>query len=75
MSIDKKKMVAVTAALFNYIKTEEEALGYACAEPVQEPSQPVTLCTSNLNYPSVWSCAGRNAQMQMRSMMQIRAFK
>ncbi|MBF0468987.1 MAG: hypothetical protein HQK61_08900 [Desulfamplus sp.] len=75
MNMDKKKMAAITTAVFTYIKTEEEALGHACGETVQEPLQSVSLCTSSLNYPSVWGCAGRSSQMQMRSMMQMRAFK
>lgn len=75
MSMDRKKLAAVTAAVFNYIKTEEEAACYASEQTEQGQLQPVTSYGGHPNYPSVWGISGRNAQMQMRSMMQIRAFK
>jgi len=73
MSIDKKKLAAITAAVFTYIKTQEEAQSAQINMPTDLiDSSGVTSDYSNF---SLWGYAGRSAQMQMRSMMQIRAFK
>lgn len=72
--MDRKKMAAVTAAIFTYIKTEEEAA--CCVKGAgKEQLQPITSCGVAPHHPSVWGAAGRSTQMQMRSMMQMRAFK
>lgn len=78
MSVDKKKLAAITTAVFTYIKMQEEtAVGSTgVAYPANTTLQP---CLSNLgnnpNYVSIWGLAGRNAQMNIRSMMQMRTFK
>ncbi|MBF0209542.1 MAG: hypothetical protein HQK68_01525 [Desulfamplus sp.] len=70
--MDKKKLAAITAAVFTYIKTKE-------ATEV-EPSSLPQVCDPDFgknqqNYPNIWGLAGRTSQMNMRSMMQMRAFK
>ncbi|MEA3279653.1 MAG: hypothetical protein U9Q38_03505 [Thermodesulfobacteriota bacterium] len=66
---DKKKIVAAISAVMNYIRTEEEI---ACNQPVdalgQDPysSAPVQL--------KLWGISGRQAQMQMRNLMQMKGF-
>ena len=70
--MDKKKLAAITAAVFTYIKTQEEA---AFAPPSFEQSCVPSFAANPQNYPSVWGLAGRNTQMNMRSMMQMRTFK
>ncbi len=66
---NKKKMAAAISAVTNYIRTEEEII---CNQPAdalnQAPylSAPVQL--------KLWGISGRQAQMQMRSMMQMKGF-
>jgi len=66
---NKKKMAAATAAVMNYIRTEEEIV---CMQPDQALGQaqylsaPVQL--------KLWGISGRQAQMQMRNMMQMKGF-
>ena len=70
--MDNKKMAAATAAVFEYIRSEEEALclqaaaaGRAAAPAVAiPPAAPARL----------WAVGGRQQQMQLRSLMQWRAF-
>jgi len=66
---DKKKIVAATAAVMSYIKTEEEAVGMQSAIVTDSNdfvSRPVPL--------NLWGISGRQAQMQMRGLMQMKAF-
>ena len=68
MTIDAKKMAAISAAIFTYIKTGEEAAYYAAqaeAADAQDAAIPVTGPIPNL-----WGTSGRSDIMQMRSMMQ-----
>ncbi|RZB31591.1 MAG: hypothetical protein SRB2_04560 [Desulfobacteraceae bacterium Eth-SRB2] len=67
-----KKISAAISAVMNYIKTEEEAiyiqsLAVPAVEPIPEAyaAAPVKL----------WGMSGRQAQMQMRNMMQMKTFK
>lgn len=55
-----KKIAAAMAAVMTYIKTEEESV----IIPPPAPSGP-----------SVWSISGRQELMNIRSMMQFKAFK
>ncbi len=59
--MDNKKKAAAVSAVMAYIKTEEEA---AAAAAMPAASAPVKL----------WGVSGRQAQMQMRNMMQMKAF-
>lgn len=64
-----KKMVAATSAVMAYIKTEEEMAAMQLAEPVrlEEPGavpEPLNL----------WGISGRQAIMNMRSLMQMKSF-
>jgi hypothetical protein len=65
----KKKAVAAAVAVIDYIRAEEAAkgtgsMGARAAMPAPG-SGPVRL----------WGVSGRQYQMQMRSMMQMRTFK
>ena len=69
---NRKKIAAATTAVMNYIQTEEEAIciqsmAAPAAEPVSEvyAAAPVKL----------WGMSGRQAQMQMRNMIQMKTFK
>ena len=69
-----QKTAAAIAAVLQYIKTEEEAIAMQnamLAAPFQMPrlDQPPA--------PAVkpWGVSGRQAQMQMRNLMQLRTFR
>jgi len=69
---NRKKISAAISAVMNYIQKEEEAIciqsmAAPAAEPVSEvyAAAPVKL----------WGMSGRQAQMQMRNMMQMKTFK
>ncbi|GBC62453.1 hypothetical protein DENIS_3425 [Desulfonema ishimotonii] len=64
----QKKMAAAIAGVSAYIKSQEEMAAMYVAAPVEEaPARPVAL-------PSMWAVSGRVDQMQMRNMMQMKAF-
>ena len=66
---NRKKMIAAVAAVIDYIKTGEEALFLQAAMPEPIAVQPVQVVNMNL-----WSQSGRHSQMQMRSLLQAKAF-
>ncbi|MFO7749787.1 MAG: hypothetical protein R6V54_06800 [Desulfobacteraceae bacterium] len=74
MTMERKKRAAVTAAVFTYIKTEEEAACFAAQAgdglpgEEQEPA-------GKTPAPNIWGSCGRSDLMQIRTMMQMRAFK
>ncbi len=66
-------MAAISAAVFTYIKTEEEAAYLAASANENQVSRAQqTGINSNLN---IWGTAGRENQMQLNSMIQMRIFK
>ncbi|MFH1580901.1 MAG: hypothetical protein ABIC39_02330 [Pseudomonadota bacterium] len=66
---NKKKKAAAISAVMNYIKTEEEAVGMQPA--IVTDSADFVSRRVSLN---LWGISGRQAQMQMRSLMQMKAF-
>ena len=62
---DKKKIAAALAAVVNYIKTGEEnrSMYGLFAEPSPPAPSPMRL----------WGISGRQAQMQLRNLMQLKA--
>ena len=70
---DNKKVTAAIAAVTQYMRMEEEAVlmqqvtmgGMAQAPAVSVPATAI----------SPWSMNGRQSQMQMRHLMQMRTFK
>ncbi len=69
--MDNKKMAAAMAAVFTYIKTQEEAMAAALPpDPLPEPPKPQPIPHFN-----VWGLSGRQAIMNAGNMMQMRAFK
>ncbi len=64
---NNKKMAAAMAAVSYYIKTQEEAAAMA-ANPIEE-EEPIPVGSVNL-----WGVSGRQSQMQMRNLMQMKAF-
>ncbi len=75
--MDKKKIAAAIAAVFDYIKTQEEAA--ACYIPEAQDSlaqgMPVQMVAQPAQNMNQWGISGREAHMQTRSMMQLRVFK
>ena len=64
-----KKRVAAVSAVMAYIKTEEEMAAMQFAEPVRKEVQEASPGFMNL-----WGISGRQAIMNMRSMMQMKSF-
>jgi len=69
---DDKKMAAAIAAVMNYIQ-EEEALGMQAAM-AGVPQPPAVAAASAADLIKPWGMSGRQAQMQMRTLMQMRTF-
>ena len=74
--MDKKKLAAATAAVFTYIKTQEEAAFYASGgAPMEAVSDvPQTPSPAPVMF-NAWGTAGRSDQMQGRFLMQTRVFR
>jgi hypothetical protein len=72
MMENKKKMAAATAAVMNYIMTEEEAI---CIESMARPSVLPAPAPYSAAPVKLWGVSGRQSQMQMRNMMQMRTFR
>ncbi len=66
MKISNKTAAVISAAVINYISTEEKQAGLQGAQPLAAPG---ALTTDN-----IWGISGRQDIMQMRSLMQFRAF-
>ena len=60
---DKKKRVAAVSAVMEYIQKEEDQKSQRLLPPVE---------FSNIS--NLWGVSGRLAQMQLRNMMQLKAF-
>jgi len=65
---NSKKIAAAISAVMDYIKTEEEIVCMQAAPRVPQPSAAV------LVPPKLWGISGRQAMMQMRNLMQAKAF-
>jgi hypothetical protein len=70
--VDKRK-VAAAAAVIAYIKQEEEI---ACARAIQSraATELPEAAPSTLTPLNTWGLSGRQTQMQLRNMMQMKAF-
>jgi len=64
-----KKMVAAISAVTAYIKMEEETAAMQLAGPVR-PEEPGAVP----ELVNLWGISGRQAIMNMRSMMQMKSF-
>ena len=69
---NRKKISAAISAVMNYIQTEEEAI---CIQSMTAPAaEPVSEVYAAAQV-KLWGMSGRQAQMQMRNMMQMKTFK
>ena len=68
------KTAAAIAAVLHYIRTEEEAIAMQSAMQASQPQMP---WLARPPEPAVkpWGASGRQAQMQMGNLMQLRAFR
>ena len=67
------KIAAAMAAVLQFIKTQEEAIAIQSAMQAAQPQMP------RFDQPSApivkpWGVSGRQAQMQMRNLMQLKTF-
>jgi len=73
--MDKKAKIAaaISAAVLNYIRTEEESvmMNQGCMPVGLSASIGVQAVTLPFN---IWSLSGRQAIMQTRNLMQMKAF-
>ena len=69
---NNKKAAAAVAAVMNYLMTEEEAI---CIQSMARPSVLPAPAPYAATPVKLWGASGRQAQMQMRNMMQMRTFK
>jgi len=68
-----KKVAAAISAVMNYISTEEEAI---CIQSMATPAvMPVADAHAAVPPVRLWGVSGRQAQMQLRNMMQRRTFR
>ena len=68
------KSAAAIAAVLQYIKTEEEAIAMHSAMAAPAPQMPV-VAQQPAPVIKPWGVSGRQAQMQMRNLMQMRTFR
>ena len=71
---NRRKMSAAISAVMNYIKTEEEAI---CIQSLAAPEVELAQAAyaAVMSPVKLWGMSGRQAQMRMRNMMQMRTFK
>jgi len=71
---DNKKAAAAAAAVLNYIMTEEEAICIQsmAAAPIRPEPVPAPFAAGPVK---LWGVSGRQAQMQMRRLIQMRTFR
>jgi len=68
------KTAAAIAAVQQYIKTEEEAIAMQSAMQAAQPQMPM-IAQQSAPAAKPWGVSGRQAQMQMRNLMQLRTFR
>ena len=71
MNDKKKKMTAAISAVMSYLQEEQAAV------QMQAAAAPVETCSARFTAPTAfnpWGVAGRQAQMQSRNMIQLKAF-
>ncbi len=73
MGSDSKTTAAI-AAVLQYIKTEEEAIAMQSAMQAAQPQMP-WFAQPPAPAAKAWGVSGRQAQMQMRNLMQLRTFR
>jgi hypothetical protein len=70
---DQKKAAAVSAVL-HYIRTEQEAAAAMAARQSGAPQVPLSVPAPAMAF-KPWAMNGRQVQMQMGNLMQLRSFR
>ena len=72
----KKKMAAALTAVAAYIKSGQEAqMAMAqAAQPAQPAPGTITIEKTVMVAGNAWGMSGRQAQMQMRNLLQLKSF-
>lgn len=70
---DDKKVTAAIAAVMSYIQDEEAVCAQAAMSGM--PQAPAAAAVSAADIIKPWGMSGRQAQMQMRNLMQMRTFQ
>ena len=68
------KATAAIAAVLQYIKTEEEAIEMQSGMQAVQLQMPM-IAQQSVPVVKPWGVSGRQAQMQMRNLMQLRTFR
>jgi hypothetical protein len=71
---DSKKKIAAVAAVVQYIKTQEESTAMLQLQSL-ESADPAKASAAPPVPVNVWGLGGRYQQMQLRTMMQLKAFQ
>ena len=68
---EKKKITAAVSAVMSYLQEEAAAVAMQAASQDYNKAAPPVLSVLPTRF---WGVSGRQAQMQMRNMMQLKAF-
>jgi hypothetical protein len=70
---DSKKKIAAVTAVVHYLKTQEESIASLQTHPLESsiPAKDDAAPPTSVN---LWGLGGRQYQMQLRTMMQMKAF-
>jgi hypothetical protein len=71
---DNKKITAAVSGVLHYLRTEQEALAMSSTLPLGRQPSPSAVHVPPLQF-KPWGMSGRQAQMQVRNLMQMRTFK
>ncbi len=69
-----RKTTAAISAVLQYIKTEEEAIAMQSAMQTAQRQMPM-FAQQPASVVKPWGVSGRQAQKQMRNLMQLRTFR
>jgi hypothetical protein len=72
LMVNQKKISAAIAAVMHYIREEEAILMQQAAMGGMPQAPSVSAPATTI---SLWSMNGRQTQMQMRNLMQLRTFR
>ena len=72
--MNEKTKAAAIAAVLHYIRTGQEAAAMMAAQSSGAPQMPLSISAPAMDF-KPWGMSGRQAQMQMRNLMQLRTFR
>ena len=70
---DKRKVAAMSAVL-HFIRTQQEVAAMMAAQPAGGPQIPLSTPAPGMAF-KPWGMSGRQEQMQIRNLMQLRTFR